>query len=62
MESNQNEIVILIDGENEICFSEWNMEDEILNESFQTTQNTMKRSTKGNEEEIIETNFQKLHV
>jgi hypothetical protein len=38
------------------------MEDEILNESFQTTQNTMKRSTKGNEEETIETNFQKLHV
>jgi hypothetical protein len=38
------------------------MEDEILSKSFQTTQNTMKRSMEGNEEKTIETNFQKLHV
>jgi hypothetical protein len=35
MESNQNENVILIDGENDFFFYESNMEDEIMNESFQ---------------------------
>ncbi len=35
MESNdQNENLILIDGENEICFHQWNMQGEILNEKF----------------------------
>jgi hypothetical protein len=32
--SDQNENVILIDGENEICFNQWNMQDEILNVNF----------------------------
>ncbi len=34
--SDQNENVILIDGENEICFNQWNMQDEILNVNFYT--------------------------
>lgn len=36
MELNQNENVILIDNENEIHPNEYNMKNEILNESFQT--------------------------
>ncbi len=32
--SDQNENVVLIDGENEICFNQWNMQDGILNENF----------------------------
>ncbi len=36
MESNQNENVMIIDGENEIDLNEWDMEDEILNGNFQT--------------------------
>jgi hypothetical protein len=35
MQSSHIEDVILINGENEICFNESNVEDEILNESFQ---------------------------
>jgi hypothetical protein len=34
MESNQNENVILINDENEMCFNEWNIQDEILNGIF----------------------------
>jgi hypothetical protein len=35
MESNdQNENVVLIDGENEIYFNQWNTQDEILNANF----------------------------
>jgi len=34
MESNKNENVILIDGENEIFLDELNMEDEIMNGKF----------------------------
>jgi len=35
MQSSHIEDVILINGENEICLNESNVEDEILNESFQ---------------------------
>ncbi len=35
--------VHLVDGENEICFNESNMKDEIINESFQTIQSTINR-------------------
>jgi len=34
MESNQNENVMVIDGENEISLMEWNKEDEMLNDRF----------------------------
>jgi hypothetical protein len=46
MESNQNENVILINDENEMCFNEWNIQD--FNGIFQTKQKTI--------EEIIEPN------
>ncbi len=36
METSQNENVILIDDENEIYLNDWNMENEIMNENFQT--------------------------
>ncbi len=55
MESNQNENVILIDGENEICLDESNIEDEIMNESFWIAQNTTKRSIEGYEEKFKQT-------
>jgi hypothetical protein len=48
MKSSQNENVMVIDGENEIGLNEWNMENEILNGSFQTKQNTTKEITKPN--------------
>jgi len=34
MQLNQNENVMIMDGENEIGLNEWNMEDEIMNGSF----------------------------
>ncbi len=34
MESSQNKNVILIDGEDKICFNESNIENEIVNENF----------------------------
>ncbi len=46
MESNQNENVIIINDENEFFFIEYNMEDEILNESFQIKQNIAKTQYK----------------
>jgi hypothetical protein len=57
--SNQNENVVLIDGQNEIHPNEYNMKNENLNESFQTKQNTIEKITITNE---MQTNFQKLHV
>jgi len=36
MESSQNENVMIINGEKKIGLNEWNMEDEIMNGSFQT--------------------------
>jgi len=36
METSQNENVILIDDENEIYLNDYNMENEIMNENFQT--------------------------
>jgi hypothetical protein len=35
MELNQNENVIIIDGEKKIGLNEWNMEDQIMNGSLQ---------------------------
>jgi hypothetical protein len=32
--SDQNENVVLIDSENEICFNQWNMQDQILSAIF----------------------------
>jgi hypothetical protein len=55
MESNQNENVILIDRENEICLDESNTEDEIMNKFFQIVQNTTKRSIEGNEKKFKQT-------
>ncbi len=62
MESSQNENIILIDGENEICLNEYNMENEILNENIQIKQSIAKRKIARNEKMTIQTNFQKLHV
>ncbi len=62
MESNQNENVVLIDGENEIHPNEYNIKNEILNESFQIEQNTIEKITITNETNEMQTNFQKLHV
>jgi hypothetical protein len=44
VESNQNENVVLIDSENEIHPNEYNMKNEILNESFQIKQNTIEKN------------------
>jgi hypothetical protein len=62
MESSQNENIILIDGENEICLNEYNMENEILNENIQIKQSIAKRKIARNEKMTIQTNFQKPHV
>jgi hypothetical protein len=62
MESCQNEDVMVIDGENEIGFNEWNMEDESLNSSFQIQQNTTKEIIESNEKNEMEFFFQTLHV
>jgi hypothetical protein len=43
MESNQNENVILINDENEMCFNEWNIQDEILNGIFWTKQRIIEK-------------------
>jgi hypothetical protein len=48
MESSQNENVILINDENEMCFNEWYIQDEIFNGIF--------RRKKKKIEEIIESN------
>jgi len=37
-EINQNENVILINGENKICLNEWNIQHGILKRSFQIDQ------------------------
>jgi hypothetical protein len=42
---NENENVILIDGDNKICFNEWNIQDGILKRSFQIDQNITKKIT-----------------
>jgi hypothetical protein len=62
VESNQNENVVLIDGVNDIHPNEYNMKNEILNESFQTKQNTIEKIVITNETNEMQTNFQKLHV
>jgi len=49
VESNQNENIVLIDGANDIHPNEYNMKNEILNESFQTKQNTIGKITITNE-------------
>ncbi len=36
---------MIMDGENEIGLNEWNMEDEIMDGSFQMKQNTTKQIT-----------------
>jgi hypothetical protein len=45
MQLNQNENVMIIDGENEIGLNEWNMEDEIMNFNLDKTKHN-KRSSK----------------
>jgi hypothetical protein len=62
MEFCQNEDVMVINGENEIGFNEWNTEDESLNGSFQIEQNTKKEIIESNEKNEMEKNFQTLHV
>jgi hypothetical protein len=62
MESNQNENMMVIDGENEIGLMEWNREDEMLNDRFQTKQNTTQEIIDDNERNEMEENFQTFHV
>ncbi len=45
MQLNQNENVMIIDGENEIGLNEWNMEDEIMNFNLDKTKHN-KRNNK----------------
>ncbi len=52
----------IIDGENEIGINEWNMEDEILNGSPKTKQNTTIEITNFNEKNEMETNFETLRT
>ncbi len=62
MDSSQNENVMIIDGENEISWNEWNMKDEIMNGNLQTKQNTTKEITNHNENNEMERNLQTLHT
>jgi hypothetical protein len=43
MESSQNENVILINDEIEICFNEWNIQDKILNGIIRIEQKKIKK-------------------
>jgi hypothetical protein len=47
---------------NEIGLNEWNMEDEILNGSLETKQNTTKEITNFNEKNEMERNLETLHA
>ncbi len=47
---------------NEIGLNEWNMEDEILNGSLETKQNTTKEITNFNENNEMEMNLETLHA
>jgi hypothetical protein len=65
MESNQNENIMIIDGENE-GLNECNMEDEISNVNFQIKQSTIGQINVGkkiiNERNEMERNLQTLHT
>jgi ferritin len=54
MESSHNENVMITDGENKIGLNEWNMEDQIMNESFQIEQNTIEKIINPNENNEME--------
>jgi hypothetical protein len=54
MESNQNENVMIIDGEKKIGLNEWNMEDQIMNGSLQIEQNTIEKIINPNENNEME--------
>jgi hypothetical protein len=62
MESSQNENVMIIDEENKSDLNEWNMQDEIMNGSFQTKQITIEEITNFNENNDMEINLQTLHT
>jgi hypothetical protein len=47
---------------NELGLNEWNMEDEILNGSLETKQNTTIEITNFNEKNEMETNFETLRT
>jgi len=54
MESNQNQNVMIIDGENKIGLNEWNMESQIMNGSLQIEQNTIETIINLNENNKME--------
>jgi hypothetical protein len=62
MESNQNENVMITDGGNKIGLDEWNMEDQIMNESLQIKQNTIEKIINPHENNEMEKNFQTSHT
>jgi hypothetical protein len=62
MKSSQNENVMIIDGENKNDLNEWNMQDEIMNGSFQTEQITIEEITNFNENNDMKINLQTLHT
>jgi hypothetical protein len=53
---------MIIDGEIEIGINKWNMEDELLNGSFQIKPNTTQEIIEFNERNEMERNLQTLHV
>jgi hypothetical protein len=55
MESSQNQNVILINDENEMCFNEWNMQDEIFNGVFRRKQKKIEEIIKPNKRNAMET-------
>jgi hypothetical protein len=54
MESNQNENVMITNSENKIGLNEWNMEDQIMNGSFQIEESTIEKIINPNENNEME--------
>jgi hypothetical protein len=59
MESNQNENVMITDSEKKIGLNEWNMEDQIMNVSFQIEESTIEKIINPNENNEMEKQFLK---
>jgi hypothetical protein len=59
MESNQNENVMITNSENKIGLNEWNMEDQIMNGSFQIEESTIEKIINPNENNEMEKQFLK---
>ncbi len=53
---------MITDGGNKIGLDEWNMEDQIMNESLQIKQNTIEKIINPHENNEMEKNFQTSHT